>query len=110
MYLALAKFTNTWATGEHEVWWRWAVRRATVGPFEDQARVVTVPADREPVFVDVAVMELAKRAEVRELMGATIGAFFDVVNISPACWAVTSREPTRLISHYDGTTVACRNL
>ena len=58
----------------------------------------------------VAVMKLTKRAEVRKLMRTPIHAFFDVMNISPPRWAVTSREPTRLISHHDRTTVACRNL
>lgn len=95
--------------GEQHLWWRRAVRRATIRPFEDQARMVTVPTDREPVFVDVAVMEFTKRAEVRELVRASNDAFFDVVNISPARRAVTSREPARLIPHHDGTTVACRH-
>ena len=72
--------------------------------------MVTVPTDLEPVLVDIAVMELTKRAEVRELVRAFVGAFFDVVNISPSRGSVTSREPTRLISHHDRTTIACRHL
>ncbi len=78
---------------EQDLWWRWAVRRATVGPLEDQARMVTVPQDLEAMFVYVAVVEFAKRAEVREFVRAFVGAFFDVVNISPPSGAVTSREP-----------------
>ena len=72
--------------------------------------MVTVPTDCEPVFVYVAVMELTKRAEVRELVRAFVGAFFDVVNISPPRWSITSREPTGLIPHKNGTAVACRHV
>ena len=89
---------------------RCEVGRAAVWPLKDQTRMIAVPLYLEPMLVDVAVMEFTKRAEVRELMRATIGAFFNVVNIGPACEAVTSREPARLIPHHHRATVACRNL
>ena len=48
--------------GEQDLRGRWAVRGATLGPLEDQARVVTIPTDREPVLMHITVMELTKRA------------------------------------------------
>ncbi len=69
--------------------------------------MVTVPQDLEPVFVYVAVMKLTKRAEVRELMRATIDAFFDVMHISPARGTITSWKPTRLIPCHDRSTIPC---
>lgn len=95
---------------EHDSWWRRAVRRVTIGPLEDECRLVAMPPDLELVFMHVAVMKPTERTHVGEFVCPTILAFTNMVNIGPPRRTVTAAMTTVLISRHDRPTIPGRYL